>query len=44
MALNRVTVNGGITKLVVGRGGVSLLAFNDHAHFDGPARELLTYR
>ena len=44
VALNRVTVNCGITKLVVGRGGVSLLAFNDHAHFEGPARDLLTYR
>ena len=44
VALNRVTVNGGITKLVVGRGGVSLVAFNDHAHFEGTARELLTYR
>jgi broad specificity phosphatase PhoE len=44
VALNRVTVNGGITKLVVGRGGVSLVAFNDHAHFEGAARDLLTYR
>ena len=44
VALNRVTVNGGITKLVVGRGGVSLVAFNDHAHFEGASRELLTYR
>ena len=44
VALHRVTVNGGITKLVVGRGGVSLLGFNDHAHFEGEARELLTYR
>lgn len=44
VALNRVTVNGGITKLIVGRGGVSLVAFNDHAHFEGGARELLTYR
>ena len=44
VALNRVTVNGGITKLVVGRGGVSLVAFNDHAHFEGSSRELLTYR
>lgn len=44
VALNRVTVNGGITKLVVGRGGVSLVAFNDHAHFEGSARGLLTYR
>ena len=44
VALNRVTVNGAITKLVVGRGGVSLVAFNDHAHFEGTDRELLTYR
>ena len=44
VALNRVTVNGGITKLVVGRGGVSLVAFNDHAHFEGASRDLLTYR
>lgn len=44
VALNRVTVNGAITKLVVGRGGVSLVAFNDHAHFEGRSRDLLTYR
>lgn len=44
VALNRVAVNGGVTKLVVGRGGVSLVAFNDHAHFEGAERELLTYR
>ena len=44
VALNRVAVNGGITKLVVGRGGMSLVAFNDHAHFEGAERELLTYR
>ena len=44
VALNRVTVNGAVTKLVVGRGGVSLVSFNDHAHFEGEARELLTYR
>jgi broad specificity phosphatase PhoE len=44
VALNRVAVNGGITKLVAGRTGVSLVAFNDHAHFEGPARDLLTYR
>ena len=40
VALNRVTANGGITKLVVGRSGVSLVAFNEHAHVD----RLLTYR
>lgn len=44
VALNRVTTNGGITKLVAGRGGVSLVAFNDHAHFEDGASDLLTYR
>jgi broad specificity phosphatase PhoE len=53
LALNRVMVNTGITTLAVGRRGVSLVSFNDHAHllsFDGHAhvagdgRRLLTYR
>ncbi|MFD8221966.1 histidine phosphatase family protein [Streptomyces sp. NPDC059697] len=44
VALNRVTVNASITTLVVGRSGTSLLTFNDHAHFTGDQRRLLTYR
>jgi len=44
VALNRVTANGAITKVVVGRGGTSLISFNDHAHFEADARRLLTYR
>jgi broad specificity phosphatase PhoE len=53
LALNRVMVNTGITTLAVGRRGVSLVSFNDHAHllsFDDDAhgaggdRRLLTYR
>ena len=44
VALNRVTANGAITKLVHGGGGTSLVSFNDHAHFEGDARRLLTYR
>jgi broad specificity phosphatase PhoE len=44
VALNRVTANGAITKLTLGRGGTSLVSFNDHAHFEGDARLLLTYR
>ncbi len=44
VALNRVTANGAITKLTLGRGGTSLVSFNDHAHFEGDARRLLTYR
>ncbi|MCX4461882.1 histidine phosphatase family protein [Streptomyces sp. NBC_01728] len=44
VALNRVTVNASITTLAVGRSGTSLLTFNDHAHFAGHQRRLLTYR
>ncbi|ONI89052.1 hypothetical protein ALI144C_05730 [Actinosynnema sp. ALI-1.44] len=44
VAVNRVAVNCGITKLVHGRSGTSLVTYNDHAHFEGEHRELLTYR
>lgn len=44
VALNRVSVNGGISKVVVGRSGASLVSYNEHAHFEGPERRLLTYR
>ncbi|WP_031465920.1 histidine phosphatase family protein [Sciscionella sediminilitoris] len=44
IALNRVTANASISKIVIGRSGANLLCFNDHAHFDGAGRELLTYR
>jgi broad specificity phosphatase PhoE len=39
--LNRVCVNTGVTKLVNGRRGISLVSFNDHSHLAGPE---LTYR
>jgi broad specificity phosphatase PhoE len=42
LALNRVTVNTAVTKLAVGRRGLSLIAFNDHAHLEGTG--LITYR
>lgn len=41
VALNRVAVNGAVTKLAVGRSGSTLLTFNEHTHLDG---EHLTYR
>lgn len=41
MALNRVTINTGITKIVSGRKGPSLVSFNDHGHLP-PAD--VTYR
>ncbi|MFF3333561.1 histidine phosphatase family protein [Streptomyces sp. NPDC002888] len=44
VALNRVTVNASVTTLAVGGSGTSLLTFNDHAHFTGDRRGLLTYR
>jgi putative intracellular protease/amidase len=44
VALNRVTANGAITKVVVGGAGASLVSFNDHAHFEGERRGLLSYR
>lgn len=44
VALNRVAANGAITKVVLGGSGASLVSFNDHAHFEGDSRRLLTYR
>lgn len=42
--LHRVVCNAGITKLITGRSGTTLVSFNEHAHFDGETRDLLTYR
>ncbi len=39
--LNSVTVNTGITKLVVGRRGTTLVSFNDHVHLEP---DHVTYR
>lgn len=44
VALNRVVVNAAITKVVIGRSGASLVSFNEHGHFEGAHRDLLTYR
>lgn len=44
VALNRVAVNACITTLVVGASGTSLLTLNEHSHFAGDQRHLLTYR
>ncbi len=41
--LNPVCVNSGITRLITGRRGTTLVTFNDHAHLDG-SPEALTYR
>jgi broad specificity phosphatase PhoE len=42
VAFNHVTVNGGVTKLVGGRRGISLISFNEHAHLQDD--DLVTYR
>ena len=42
--LNRVVVNGSVTKVVRGRSGTSLLSFNEHAHLEGDDPALVTYR
>jgi len=41
--LNPVCVNSGVTRLVTGRRGITLVTFNGHAHLDG-VPDMLTYR
>lgn len=41
--LNVVCVNTGVTKLVTGRRGVTMVSFNEHTHLEGESG-LLTYR
>lgn len=43
-ALNRTLANAAITKIVYGEQGLNLSTINEHAHFEGAHRELLTYR
>ena len=42
VAFNRVTINAGITKVTIGRGGTTLVSFNEHAHLEPGG--LVTYR
>ncbi|GAA4039766.1 histidine phosphatase family protein [Arthrobacter methylotrophus] len=41
LALNRVTVNSGVTKIVTGSSGKTMVTFNDHGHLP---RSWVTYR
>ncbi|MGO9958833.1 MAG: histidine phosphatase family protein [Solirubrobacteraceae bacterium] len=41
---NRVSVNTGITKLVTGRRGVTVVSFNEHTHLEHSRPSLVTYR
>lgn len=42
-ALNRVSVNTGVTKVIAGKRGLSLSTYNEHTHLETDLR-LLTYR
>jgi broad specificity phosphatase PhoE len=44
VALNRVAVNAGVTKVVTGASGATLVSFNEHGYLERPGRSLLTYR
>ena len=44
VAFNRVAANTGVTKIVHGRSGTSLVSFNEHAHLERNGRSLITYR
>jgi broad specificity phosphatase PhoE len=44
VALNRVAVNAGVTKVVTGASGATLVSFNEHAYLERLGRSLLTYR
>jgi hypothetical protein len=43
VALNRITVNACVTKVIVGRSGTHLMSYNEHAHVEREAG-LLTFR
>lgn len=44
MRLNWRFANAGVTKLSVGRHGAQVISLNEHSHFEGEHRELLTFR
>jgi broad specificity phosphatase PhoE len=41
---NRVAVNTGVTKVITGRRGMTLVTFNEHGHLERPDGALVTYR
>ena len=44
VAFNRVVVNAGVTKVVHGRSGTTIVSFNEHAHLEADGASLVTYR
>lgn len=44
VAFNHVSVNTGVTKIIQGRSGTTLVSFNEHGHLEHDGESLLTYR
>lgn len=44
VAFNRVTANTGVSRVVGGRSGTTLVSFNEHSHLERDGRSLVTYR
>jgi broad specificity phosphatase PhoE len=44
VAFNRVTANTGVSRVVHGRSGTTLVSFNEHAHLERDGSSLVTYR
>ncbi len=44
IAFNHVSINTGVSKLTVGRGGTTLISSNEHAHLEEADASLITYR
>lgn len=44
VSFNHVSINTGITKLAIGRGGTTVVSINEHAHLEEADRELISYR
>jgi broad specificity phosphatase PhoE len=44
VAFNHVSINTGITKVTVGRGGTTLVSSNEHAHLEEADPGLISYR
>ncbi len=44
LALNRVQVNTGVTRIASGTGGLSLVTVNEHGHLGDARGQLVTYR
>jgi broad specificity phosphatase PhoE len=44
IAFNHVSINTGISKITIGRGGMTLISTNEHAHLEEAGGALISYR